>query len=234
MGNIINGYYFGKQEKDKLEIVDSRTGKVHFLILPSGSDTSFEVDFIDIDQKHKIITTIENGRGRVIRLYSLNDGELFRTMPVKNEPGIGCGYDFIKISFNGELITFNCRGINREEQSGHLPEFKPGFNTVSIYNLKTGMEVKSYNFHLSEEAQSASEPLDILEGSGDSLAIGEATIAIRDDENSIKLLNLDTGKISQTFVDHNIRSFAFSSDGQNLISESEGKIRVWKVQKQKH
>lgn len=122
-----NGYFINRKRR---EIVNPETGKVYHFQASSGSDESFEVDSIDINQEHQLAVL---GTRNAIRIHHLGDGKLVRTIP--SPPS---NYNRVQISPNGEFLSLffgGSTGKNPDNTTWSDADLKSG---IEIFNLKKG------------------------------------------------------------------------------------------------
>lgn len=209
-------YFFSRSRR---EIIDPRTGKIHHLQTSPGSDNSFEVNLVDINQKHEIAALITDSiegsglfrsreEGNAIKVYELGNGKLLRTIP-----GSYRNATSIVISSDGELLFLYEDSTYKKERTTTWEDagLKPG---IEVYNLTKGERL--FRLPLEKESRNFSF---------------NAKVAALGERNGIKLVNLSTGKTIYTLIDSGISNLTFSPNGQNLVSKGDGKIRIWKVPK---
>ncbi len=100
---------------------------------------------------------------------------------------------------------------------------------VRLWDIKTGQVIKTLHDHTNWVLSVAFSPItpnSIIKGRGGGI------LASASGDKTIKLWNINTGKVIRTLWGHEavVRSIAFTADGQILASGSEdGTIRLWEV-----
>lgn len=173
----------------------------------TGDSNSFGfVEFVGFSPNGE--TLITGVGGGTIKVWNINTGKEIRTMNQAVWESIG------QIS----MLSDDSNPIRSMALSpdGQTVVFGSWQNTIKLWNINTGQEIKTLTGHSGEVNAVAFSPDGKLLASGDN-------------DQIIKLWDVSTGREVSNLTGHSddIESIAFSPDGETLASGSTGFIKIW-------
>jgi WD40 repeat protein len=181
------------------------TGKELYTL--TGDSNSFgSVEFVGFSPNGE--TLISGVGGGTIKVWNINTGKEIRTMNQAVWESIG---QISMLSNDSNFIASMALSPD-----GQTVAFGSDKNTIKLWNINTGQEIKTLTGHSDEIEAVAFSP------DGKLLASGGR-------DQIIKLWDISSGREVSNLTDHSddIYSIAFSPDGKTLASGSMGFIKLW-------
>lgn len=191
---------------DRLKLWDIGTGRL-LLNFQGGADS---ISSISLSPDGRQIA-LQSGRGN-LAMWDTATGRLARTFQEATDDGSGS----IMFSFNGRKLLEE-KSLYAADPNSEFSELRS--HSVSLWDVVTAKRLRTFNAY----GSSAVSPDGQLVIASDEVPEGQTGRAL-------KLWNVATGRLSQTFKGHtgSIVAVGFSEDSQTIISSSDDDtVKLW-------